>query len=72
MFRVIYNRVYGDSKEAEKAARSISELHPIVKSGKGSYVVELGQYKTRQQADSAYFAFKNQGHRVFIQNMGDK
>ena len=72
MFRIFYGRVYSDEKEANKAAASVKELAPSVKSGKGSYIVEIGRYKTRQDADSAYFHFRGQGLKVFIQKLEDK
>ena len=72
MFRVIYDRVFKDSKEAAKAAKSVSELSPMVTDRCGSYFVELGRYKTRQDADSAYAHYRAQGLRVFIQKLEDK
>ena len=72
MFRIIYGRVYSGEKEANKAAASVKELAPSVKSGKGSYVVELGRYRTRKDADSAYASYRKQGMRVFIQKLEDK
>lgn len=71
MFRVIYGRVYGKEREAVADAKKISDLHPQIKQGKGSYVIELGQFKTRKQVDDAYFAYREQGFRVFIQNLGE-
>jgi hypothetical protein len=71
MFRIIYGRVYSGEKEANKAAASVKELAPSVKSGKGSYVVEIGRYKTRQNADAAYFRFRQQGLKVFMQKLED-
>ena len=72
MFRIFYGRVYSDMKEAERAASSVKELAPSVKFGKGSYVVELGRYRTRQATDDAYFHFRGQGLKVFIQKLEDK
>lgn len=71
MFRIIYGRVYSDEKEANKAAAAVKELAPSVKSGKGSYVVEIGRYKTRQAVDSAYSRFRQQGLKIFIQKIED-
>lgn len=72
MFRVIYGRVFTDVKEAEKAAGQVKELSPQVKAGQGSFVVELGKFGTRQEADSAYFAWRGQGLKVWIQKLKDK
>ena len=71
MFRIFYGRVYSDEKEANKAAASVKELAPSVKFGKGAYVVELGRYRARKDADSAYFHFRGQGLKVFIQKLED-
>ena len=71
MFRVIYGRVFGTEKEAVKASALIKELEPSVKSGRGSYVVELARYRTRTEADTAYLHYRKQGHRVFIQKLED-
>ena len=72
MFRIIYGKVYSDEKEAEKAAGQVKELSPQVKAGQGSFVVELGKFGTRQEADSAYFAWRGQGLKVWIQKLKDK
>lgn len=69
MFRVFYNRVYKDSKDAERDAKKVSDYSPRIKTGKGSWFIELGTYRTRQEADSAYFHFRGQGLRVFIQEI---
>ncbi len=71
MFRIIYGKVYSDEKEANKAAAAVKELGPSVQFGKGSYVVEIGRYKTRPEADSAYFHFRGQGLTIFIQKVED-
>ena len=71
-YRIIYGRVYSDAREAEKAALSINDYAPSIKAGKGSYFVELGRYRTRPQADSAYAHYRGQGLRVFIQKLEER
>lgn len=69
MFRVFYNRVYKDAKEAERDAKKVSDYSPRIKTGKGSWFIELGSYNGRQEADSAYAYFRDNGLRVFIQKL---
>ena len=71
MFRIIYGRVFASEKEAEKAALQVKECEPSVKFGKASYVVELGRYRTREEADTAFFGYRGQGLTVFIQRVED-
>ena len=71
-FRVFYGRVYGDRREAEKAFKSVAGCHPTLTEGKGSWFVELGRYRTRREADSAYAHYRGQGLRVFIQRLEER
>lgn len=71
MFRIFYGKVYSDMKEAEKASSLVKDFAPSIKSGRGSYVVELGRYKTQKDADDAYFHFRRQGLKVFMQQLED-
>ena len=69
MFRVIYGRVFPSESEAKKAEKAVQEYSPVIVPGKASYFVELGRYKTREQADTAYMMFRGHGLRVFIQEI---
>lgn len=71
MFRVFYGRVFSSESEARKAEKLVHEFSPIIVPGRASYFVELGRYKTMEQADTAYMMFRGRGLRVFIQNLGE-